>query len=592
MTDRRVFLRLLRIMMPYAGWMLLASLVGFLTIGSSIGLMGAAAYIIASAALHPSIAELQVAIVGVRFFGISRGAFRYLERLLSHQATFRLLTRLRVWFYQSLEPLAPARLMQYRSGDLLARIVADIGTLEQFYLRVIAPPLVALMVSALVLILMGSYHPMLALVVLAGLLAAGVLMPMVTLRLSRGAGRQAVHTRAQLNAALVDGVQGVAEQLAFNREDAYLRAIAGLDARLQRVQARLASVAGLQDGLFGLLVNLATLGVLIVAIPMVNDGHISGVSLAVLVLITIASFEAAAPLPAAWHHLEANLAAAGRLFEIVDAAPAVRDPAQPQPLPQTYALRVENVSFRYAPEDALALAGISLTLAEGKRVALVGPSGSGKTTLVNLLLRFWDYQHGHIWLGDPCAPEANCTRELREYQAEDVRRLLGVVAQNTHLFNATVRENLLMGRPNTGKGIEAREADLMRVTKQAKVYDFVRDLPQGFDTWIGEQGVRLSAGQRQRLAIARVLLKDAPILIFDEPTANLDPVVEAALMQDLAQLTTGRTSLLITHRLVGLEAMDEILVMQQGTIVERGRHDGLMQAQGLYHRLWQLQRGC
>jgi ATP-binding cassette, subfamily C, bacterial CydCD len=594
----RDFGRLLRILAPYAGWMLLASLVGFLTIGSSIGLMGAAAYIIASAALHPSIAELQVAIVGVRFFGISRGGFRYLERLLSHQATFRLLTRLRVWFYRSLEPLAPARLLQYRSGDLLTRVVADIGTLENFYLRVIAPPLVAVMVAVLAAVFLSSYHPSLALVVLMGLLAAGVLMPVLTLRLSRGIGRRTIETRARLSALIVDGVQGVAEQLAFNMVERHMRLVTRLDAGLQRLHLRLATVAGLQEGLFGLLVNLTTLGALIVGIPMVGSGAISGVSLAVLVLVTIATFEAAAPLPAAWQHLETNLAAARRLFEILDAAPAVTDPAQPLPLPQTYApsvtcphgsprkhedrLRVEDLSFRYTPEAPLALNGVSLTLAPGRRVVLVGPSGSGKTTLVNLLLRFWDYDAGHIWLGTG----SDQGGELRDYRAEDVRRLLGVVGQAVHLFNATVRENLLLARP------DAAEDDLVRVTQQANIYDFIVSLPQGLDTWIGEQGVLLSAGQRQRLAVARVLLRDTPVLIFDEPTANLDPLVAAALMRDVLQMTASRSSLFITHRLVGLEDMDEILVLQRGRIVERGRHDELMQARGLYHRMWQLHRVC
>jgi thiol reductant ABC exporter CydC subunit len=566
--------RTLKLVAPFKGWMSLAILLGFATIGSSIGLMAAAAYIIAKAALQPSIAELQVAIVGVRFFGIARGVFRYLERLVSHNVTFRLLTRLRVWFYSAVEPLAPARLMMYRSGDLLSRVVADIETLEHFFVRVIAPPVVAVLVAVLVWFFLGSFDQRLAAMPLIFLALAGIGLPLLTYGLGRRLGRKVVTIRSELNVALVDGVQGVAELLAYGQEQRHQKRVQALSRRLALLQGRMAWIGGLHGALMGLLVNLATLAVLVVAIPLVREARLEGVYLAVLVLAVIASFEAVMPLPQAFQYLENNLEAARRLFEVVDAQPAVVDPPSPSPSPGDCSLLVRGLSFRYGPDEPPALKDVSFALAAGGSLAVVGPSGAGKSTLINLLLRFWDYREGQITLGG---------HELRGYQQDDLRRLVGVVSQQAHLFNATVRENLLIARPG------ASQTDMVQAAQQAQIHEFIQTLPQGYDTWIGEQGLRLSGGQRRRLVIARALLKDAPILILDEATADLDPQTERQLMQAIQRLMMNKTVLIITHRLVGLEAVDEILVMRTGCIVERGRHHELLQMGGLYRRMWELQ---
>jgi thiol reductant ABC exporter CydC subunit len=569
-----VFVRLLRLAAPFARWMALAALLGFATIGSGIGLMTTSGYLIAKAALRPSIADLQIAIVGVRFFGIARGAFRYLERTVSHDVTFRLLACLRVWFYSALEPLAPARLMEYRSGDLLARIVADVETLENFYLRVIAPPAVALLVTLLVTLLMASFVPRLAVTLLVFLLLAGVGLPLLTQALGRGPGRRMVHTRSDLNSALVDGIQGVPDLLAFGGQERHLERVRGLSHDLSGLQGRMAHIGGLQGALAGLLMNLAALAVLVVAIPLVSAGQLDGVYLALLVLAVISSFEAVLPLPQAFQTLENSLEAARRLFEIVDTEPAVVDPASPALPPDQYSLRVEELGFSYEADQSPALDGVTFDLPQAGWLAVVGPSGAGKSTLVHLLLRFWDYGQGRILLAG---------RELRQIGQEELRRLIAVVSQHTHLFNGTVRANLLLARP------EATEAEMVQAAQQAQIHDFVQSLPEGYDTWIGEQGLRLSSGQRQRLAIARALLKNAPILILDEPTANLDPLTEQALMASIRALAAGRTTLIITHRLVGLEDADEILVLRAGRVVERGQHHDLMQMGGLYRRMWDLQ---
>ncbi len=574
MEKRSTFWRLVGLVRPFARRMVLAATLGMATIASGIGLLATSAYIISRSALHPSIAVLHVPIAMVRFFGISRGLFRYAERLTAHDVAFRLLARLRVWFYQALEPLAPARLLQFQSGDLLTRIVADVESLEHFYVRVLAPPVIALMTLVLMWGLLASFSATLALVFTLFLVMAGLGVPLLTRYLSRTLGTRMISVRAELNTALVDGVQGEADLLAYGRDLTHRERVRRLSEEWDRLQAKMARITGVQVALSAFLVYAAVAAALAVAVPLVHQGHMNGVYLAVVIMAVMASFEAVMPLPGVFQHLEGSLAAARRLFEIVDAEPAVKDPVTPSPSPRDYSIRVEHLTFRYRPSDPPALEDVSFHLREGGKLAVVGPSGAGKSTLVNLLLRFWEYEAGHIFLGG---------HELRSYHQEDVRRMIGVISQNTHLFNGTVRENLLLAKP------DATEEELVAAARRAQIHEFIMGLPEGYDTWIGEQGLRLSGGQRQRLAIARALLKDPPILILDEATANLDPLVEQEIIASIFDVMAGRTMLIITHRLVGLDAVDEIIVLAHGRVVERGTEAALLAKEGFYRRMWELQ---
>ncbi|MCX6034703.1 MAG: thiol reductant ABC exporter subunit CydC, partial [Chloroflexi bacterium] len=582
-----VIVRLLSFLRGSWGWVALSVLLGALTVGSNVGLMGTSAYLISSAALHPELGTLQVAIVGVRFFGIVRGVFRYAERLTSHNVSFRLLARLRTWFYRALEPLAPARLMEHRAGDLLARIIADVETLESFYVRVVAPPLVAAVVAAGMTIFFARYDLPLAWVYLAFMLVLGIGVPLLSWTLSRRAGTELVSRRAALQARLVDGIQGLAELLVFSRRTDYYESLAADGKAYGQTQRRLASLTGFSSALTTLLVNLGMLVVLALAIPLVVTGQVSGVMLAVLTLSALAGFEAVMPLPLAAQTLSSSTQAARRLFEVVDALPAVRDPLfvnQVTPLQSHLTdnefripnseLRLSNLSFTYPGQLHPALQDITFHLAPGKRIAIVGPSGAGKSTLANLLLRFWEYSQGQILLDG---------RDLHEYAQEDVRRLVSFISQRTYFFNDTIRQNMLLARP-TATGSEVQNA-----AQRAQIHDFIIGLPKGYETIIGERGFRLSGGERQRLAIARTLLKNAPIFLLDEPTANLDPLTERLILDMLFTLTRSRSLLLITHRLVGLEHMDEILVLDHGRMIESGAHAGLLTAGGLYRRLWDMQ---
>ncbi|MGZ6346709.1 MAG: thiol reductant ABC exporter subunit CydC, partial [Anaerolineales bacterium] len=577
---RSLIFRLLGFLKGSWGWVALSVLLGALTVGSNVGLMGTSAFLISSAALHPELGALRVAIVGVRFFGITRGVFRYAERLASHDVTFRLLARLRTWFFRALEPLAPARLMEYHSGDLLARIVSDVESLENFYVRGLAPPLVATVVAAGMTVFFGLVDLSLAWVYLVFMLFLGIGLPLLMWTLSSRLGIELVARRAALQSRLVDAIQGLADILAFGRGGTWSEGLVVDGNACNQTQTRLGSLSGISNALTVLLVNLGMLSILTLAIPLVSGGKITGVMLGVLTLSALAGFEAVIPLAPAAQTLSSSLQSARRLFDVVDTSPAVLNPLGDDRVslaPQSsgkHELLISNLSFIYPGQPAPALQEISFHLPPGKRIAIVGPSGAGKSTLINLLLRFWDYSQGEILLDG---------HDFHEFTQEHVHALFSVISQRSYFFNDTIRRNLLLANPT------ATDAQLQDAAQIAHIHYFIERLPDGYETIIGERGFRLSGGERQRLAIARAVLKNAPILLLDEPTANLDPLTERQFLDTLFQQTRFKSLLLITHRLVGLENVDEILVFDHGRLVESGSHDQLLAKHGLYRRLWDFQ---
>ena len=536
--------RLLALLRTERGWMLLATLLGLATILSGVGLMMTSAWLLARTALHPSVAVVLVAVTGVRFFGITRGISRYLERLVTHEVTFRLLTRLRVWFFRAVEPLAPARLAGLRSGDLLARVVADVESLEHAYARLIAPPAVALLTAALCAWVFGRWDARLAWALGAALCVCGVVLPLAMQAAGRRLGARLVAVRAELSVAAVDGVQGLADLLVYGRAAQHQERMATLNAELTGLQRRLTSLSGLGEALLGLCQAAAVLAIFALAAPQVTHGGLDGVMLAVITLGVMACFEAVAPLPLALQNWEQQRQAAQRVFEVADTPPAVPAPLHPQPLPVAYDLELDHVSFRYAPAEAFVLRDLSLKIPAGARVALVGPSGSGKSTLAHLLVRFWDVTGGVIRLG-------GC--DLRDLEPQALPRVVTVVPQQPWLMGATLRENLRLAKP------EATDTELQGVLAAVKLDAFVTSLPDGLGIWLGDQGLQLSGGQRRRLALAQALLRPTPIVVFDEPTADLDPATGREIMDLIWSLEAARTVIVITHRPVALDRASQIV---------------------------------
>jgi ATP-binding cassette, subfamily C, bacterial CydC len=569
-AGRRPLLRLLWLARPLRGRLAFCVLAGAAATGFGVALLATSGFMLARASEHPSILAISVAVVAVRAFSVGRGVSRYLERLTSHDVAFRVLTDIRVAIYRRLERLAPAGLAAFRSGDLLAALISDVDATQDLFIRGIGPPLAALLVGAgavtvclLILIPAGG---LLAL----GLLAAGAAAPALAVAASRRAARVTAPARGELSATVTDLLAGAAELHAFGAQDTALAATTAADAKLTVLARRSAAATGLGTGLVTGLTGLTVWAVLVLGVAAVGHGTLTRVPLAVLTLTALAAFEAVAVMPAAALQLGAARASARRVGTILDTPDPVTDPPAPRPLDGPVSVRMSGVQVRYERDGPLALDGLDLDLSAGRRVALIGPSGAGKSTAAAVLLRFREPAGGTVTLNGS---------DLASYAADEVRKVIGGCPQDPHIFDATVRDNVRLGRAG------ASDDELTAAAARARLLPWIESLPLGWDTPVGAHGAAMSGGERQRLALARALLADPVVLILDEPTAHLDPEARQALTADLLLLTEGRATLLITHELEGLEQVDEIVLLDEGKVTERGTHAELMQAGGHYRQL-------
>lgn len=643
---RGTFRRLLGFILPQRGRLALAALLGFATVAANIGLMGTSGYLIAKAALRPeTVLLLFVPIVGVRFFGISRGVLRYLERLASHDLTFRVLQRIRVWLYGKLERGGVTLLERRSSGDVLGVMMSDVEQLQNLYLRVLAPPIVAALTALLGTALLASVNPALGAILAGMLLLAGIVLPWISFRAGRAGGRAFAAARSALYAETADLLAGLKEAALFGRTRQRIDAVAALQARLDVLQTRLNRQGAFTGGGMLASAHLTMWLVLLCAAWLTATGRLNGLYIPALAMIALSCFEAVTPLPAACQQLGQTLESAGRLFaladeadaagarsgaagRVADAAPAANaagapravapaassppravapaassppravapaassparavapaataleaaapQPALAQPTAPAWELRVRGLSCRYAPDAPPALRELSLTLRPGRHIAVVGPSGAGKSTLLQCLLGLRPVAGGSIALNG---------RELSALPDTELRAAFAVVSQRVQLFNASAADNLRLGRPG------APEADMRAAARQALVDDTLSALPDGYDTVIGEWGASLSGGERQRLALARALLMDAPALLLDEPETGLDALTARAFEASMATALRDQAVLWVTHSLTGLARMDEIIVLDEGEVRERGTHAELLRARGLYWRMWRLER--
>lgn len=551
---------------PRRGRLALALLLGSLALGSAVGLMATSGWLISRASQQPPVLYLMVAVTATRAFGIGRAVFRYAERLVSHDAVLRMLADARVAVYRRLERLAPAGLRTVRRGDLLSRLVADVDALQDYWVRWLLPAGAAVGVSAASVGFTAWLLPEAGAALAAGLLAAGAGVPLITGAVARRAEQRLAPARGVLATRVADLLSGTAELTVAGALPARTAEAKRADRVLTRIASRAATATAIGDGLTALVSGLTVAGTALLGARAVGDGRLSGVAMAVVVLTPLAAFEAVLGMPLAAQFRQRVRRSAERVYEVLDAPDPVREPERPaKPPVSPFPLRLEGLGARHAGQERDALAGLDLTLEQGRRVAVVGVSGAGKTTLAQVLLRFLDVREGTYTLGGADASTLD---------GDDVRRLVGLCAQDAHLFDSSVRENVLLARK------DADEEDLRDALARARLLDWVDGLPDGLDTLIGEHGARLSGGQRQRLALARVLLADFPVLVLDEPAEHLDLPTADALTADLLAATEGRTTLLITHRLAGLDAVDEVVVLAEGRVAQRGTYAELTSVDG------------
>ncbi|MFK0171219.1 thiol reductant ABC exporter subunit CydD [Streptomyces sp. NPDC090306] len=548
------------------GRLALALLLGALALGSSVGLMATSGWLISRASQHPPVLYLMVAVTATRTFGLGRAVFRYAERLVSHDAVLRMLADTRVAVFRRLERLAPAGLRGIRRGDLLSRLVADVDALQDYWLRWLLPAGTAAVVSAASVAFTAWLLPEAGAALAVGLLAAGAGVPLLTASVARRAERRLSPARGVLATRVTDLLTGTAELTVAGALPAHTARAGRADGVLTRIASRAATATALGDGLTALISGLTVAATALVGAQAVAAGRLGGVAMAVVVLTPLAAFEAVLGLPLAVQYRQRVRRSAERVYEVLDAPAPVREPERPRKAPATpFPLVVKDLAARHPGRQHDALAGLDVTLTQGRRIAVVGASGAGKTTLAQVLLRFLDADAGTYTLAGV---------DAYALDSDDVRRLVGLCAQDAHLFDSSVRENLLLARRG------ATDTELRDALARVRLLDWVDGLPAGLDTLVGEHGARLSGGQRQRLALARALLADFPVLVLDEPAEHLDLPTADALTADLLAATEGRTTVLITHRLAGLADVDEVIVLDGGRAVQRGPYADLLAVDG------------
>lgn len=571
----------MRALLPYLAlykrhkWLLtLGVVLAIVTLLASIGLLTLSGWFLSASAVVGVAGvysfNYMLPAAGVRGSAIIRTAGRYFERLVSHDATFRVLQHLRVFTFSKLLPLSPAGLARFRQGELLNRMVADVDTLDHLYLRVISPLVGALVVILVVTFGLSFLDGTLALTLGGIMLLTLFLLPPLFYRAGKPTGEQLTHLRGRYRQQLTSWLQGQAELTIFNASTRYREQMEQTEVNWHDAQRRQSELTALSQALMLLIGGLAVIAMLWLAAGGIGDNTQPGALIALFVFCALAAFEALAPVTGAFQHLGQVIASALRLTQIIDQKPEVTFPQTEATVPTQVALRFENVTFSYPEQAQAALSDIALQVNAGEHIAILGRTGCGKSTLLQLITRAWDPQQGAILLNE---------QPLSNLGEPTLRRAMSVVPQRVHLFSATLRDNLLLARP------DASDAELSAVLEQTGLGKLLEE--SGLNSWLGEGGRQLSGGELRRLAIARALLHDAPLMLLDEPTEGLDATTESQILDLLAELMRDKTVLMVTHRLRGLARFNRIVVMDNGQIIEQGTHAELLSQQGRYYQFKQ-----
>ncbi|WP_449546423.1 heme ABC transporter ATP-binding protein/permease CydC [Lelliottia amnigena] len=571
----------MRALLPYLAlykrhkWMLtLGVVLAILTLLASIGLLTLSGWFLSASAVAGFAGlysfNYMLPAAGVRGTAIARTAGRYFERLVSHDATFRVLQHLRIFTFSKLLPLSPAGLARFRQGDLLNRVVADVDTLDHLYLRVISPLVGAFAVIVVVTLGLCMLDVPIALTLGGIMLLTLLLLPPLFYRAGKATGEKLTRLRGDYRQQLTSWLQGQAELTIFGASRRYRARMESTELSWHEAQRRQSELTALSQALMLLIGGFAVIAMLWMAAGGVGGNTQPGALIALFVFCALAAFEALAPVTGAFQHLGQVIASAVRITQIVEQTPEVQFKEGHSVVPDSVAVQLTEVTFAYEGQTQNALDGINLTVQAEQHVAILGRTGCGKSTLLQLLTRAWDPRQGQILFN---------TTPLTDFNEQTLRKIVSVVPQRVHLFSATLRDNLLLASPT------ASDEALCAVLEKVGLHKLLED--DGLNAWLGEGGRQLSGGELRRLAVARALLHDAPFMLLDEPTEGLDATTESQILDLLAQTMKNKTVLMVTHRLRGLANFDQIIVMDNGQIIEQGSHAELFAKQGRYYQFKQ-----
>jgi len=580
-SDLALVRRLLRILYPLRWTIVFSASMRIVKMVTATALIAIAASAVFSYVAEPSATVLWRSVGWLVLAAAVLGVSHYLEQFSGHYVAFVLLALLRNQFYDAMEPLAPAKTAKLQSGDAVARVISDCERIEPFYAHTIAPMIAAAFVPIILLAYVWTVHPAFALTLLPFFLLIGIGGPLLILGLGRQGGREWREMQGKVNAFLTDSIQGLRDTIAFGYGERRAEEIRGMGNTLRRGQDKLYRADSLQRGVSEFLVTTAILATAWVGATLAQEGLIDPLrDIPVALAVAVTGFAVSTGLANAFGDFGVSMVCARRLFELMDQTPAVNDAGQLAPSRPSSSVHFDDVSFEYDAGDAAwsrnhsALSHVDFDIDQGRRIAVVGPTGAGKSTIVNLIMRHWDPQRGEVAVGDV---------NVKDLPLAELRKHVAVVSQRSYIFNTSIGENIRLGKP------DATPAEIEDAARQANLAQWIDTLPDGYDTRVGEAGSKLSGGQRQRVAIARAILKNAPIIVLDEATSNLDVETEKDVFVALRRLTEGRTTLTVAHRLSTVVDADEIFVMKDGAIVERGSHDELMSKGGWYARMFTLQ---